>query len=172
MKRWLLAFCLFVIAENIAIGRDSKTLKTKDKAKKEHPAIAIVVCQKSKVKKLSIAQVRNIFLRKTSGWYVLERKSTLEIKKQFLKHVLKMDLDEWKEYWMRQRIQRGLLPPKALRRSYTVLRYVSRKKNAISYIYLSYLSRKKYEKFRKKVRVVLVIPLEKEESQSKGKEKE
>ncbi|RME03805.1 MAG: hypothetical protein D6805_05150 [Planctomycetota bacterium] len=148
--------------KNGSLKKKIPTKKSLGKTLFKNQKFLIIIANKSmKNLKLTQSQIRKIFLKKSHyPWFPIDRDQK-QVKKAFLKYVLRLDRYEWEDYWLKQATLKGVRPPAKYKKFYTILKLVSRRKNAISYYFKKELSprrKKRYKVFLKKIRTVLILP--------------
>ena len=105
------------------------------------PRIVVVVSRKNPIESLTTADLARIFLRRKTQWSN-GRSSTVyerpveENRRQSLSHnSLKQKPTELHEYCMNLEVTNGIKPPRVLRSTKLVKRYLERVKSGIAYLY-------------------------------------
>jgi len=124
-------------------------------------SIVVIVNINNQIDKLSTAQVKSYFLKRTKFWksgekvvfFDLRQSST--IKTLFVKEVIKVSISRIERYWLERKQRDGIYPPQQVGSQRLAIALVSRKTNAISYVYKNSLSTEDFQK----VRIVYATPL-------------
>lgn len=92
-------------------------------------------------KSLTVSQLKDIYMgnvQMLEGTRImpLDQKDSDPIKKEFLKNVLGMSLDEYKGYWIKKVFREGGVPPTTVKNAPgEVIAGVKEKKGSIGYVY-------------------------------------
>ena len=162
MKNSIKKFSIIILiffTQGFTVGLESDS-----RSKKE---IVVIINKAQKKEKMSINEVRNIFLKKNTDWNPVDRKIRTDEKKDFLRVFIQMEIKKWLDYWIEQKVVEGNSPPIAYKNDYTVIKFVSAKKDGIAYLYKKNLSKGAYSKFLKNVRIVLTVKIKNEKKEKK-----
>ncbi len=110
-------------------------------ARAESPDDILIVANFSvKIKTVSTAELKAIFLKKKVRWKTglkaipIHAKGGTLLKQEFLKRLMNMDEDLERSYWQDQKIRSGTVPPVAFRKA---LKAVFNIKGSVSYVFRS-----------------------------------
>jgi DNA-binding transcriptional LysR family regulator len=100
----------------------------------------VIVHPSSRFDALSRSKVSYLFLRKVSRWpwgaEVAPANLTADepIRREFIQQVLRMTEEQLADYWIDQRVTRGVSPPVEVRDAAAAKRWVAAKPGGIAYI--------------------------------------
>jgi ABC-type phosphate transport system substrate-binding protein len=106
----------------------------------QQPALVVVVNKANPAKKLTIVELRRIFMKQSRMWphaepmVPVDWDSTSPIREAFSRHVLNRSVREMAEYWVQQSMTQGITPPSTQRSARAILRFVASVPGAISYV--------------------------------------
>ncbi len=119
-------------------------------------SLAVITQPSGPVKKLSVDEIKRVYLRKSLlnaegiRWIPLNLPMAHELRQRFSQALFKTAPEEQEQYWNEQYFQ-GITPPEVLSSEEAVIRFIAITPGAIGYIYKHSLDNR--------VRVLTLIPL-------------
>lgn len=107
--------------------------------------IVVLVHPKNPSKNISLASLRDLFLKTSRRWsdgkpvMPLNHKAGTKLRKAFDRAVLKLSPEESASYWIKQRVRGRGYPPRSFRSQHILLRLVAKQREAVTYLRLSSL---------------------------------